>query len=80
MTELFSRTHTSFSPWIIVRANNKKQTRLEYPVRVESAPVRGKGISIGNHHPGSQRRISTPPGGSQSRLSEGPRMSLRTCV
>ena len=29
MTELFSRTHTSFSPWIIVRANNKKQTRLE---------------------------------------------------
>ncbi|MDH3686938.1 MAG: polyphosphate kinase 2 [Myxococcales bacterium] len=27
--EMFSRTHTSFSPWIIVRANNKKYARLE---------------------------------------------------
>jgi polyphosphate kinase 2 len=27
--EMFSRTHTSFSPWIIVRANNKKRARLE---------------------------------------------------
>jgi len=27
--EMFSRTHTSFSPWIIVRANNKKKARLE---------------------------------------------------
>ena len=27
--EMLSRTHTSFSPWIIVRANNKKQARLE---------------------------------------------------
>jgi len=27
--EMFSRTHTSFSPWIIVRANDKKQARLE---------------------------------------------------
>ena len=26
---MFSRTHTSFSPWIIVRANDKKQARLE---------------------------------------------------
>lgn len=26
---MFSRTHTSFSPWIIVRANNKRQARLE---------------------------------------------------
>jgi hypothetical protein len=26
---MFSRTHTSFSPWIIVRANGKKQARLE---------------------------------------------------
>ncbi len=25
---VFSRTHTSFSPWIIVRANKKKQARL----------------------------------------------------
>jgi polyphosphate kinase 2 len=26
---MFSRTHTSFSPWLIVRANNKKKARLE---------------------------------------------------
>jgi polyphosphate kinase len=26
---MFSRTHTSFSPWIIVRANNKMKARLE---------------------------------------------------
>ncbi len=27
--KMFSRTHTAFSPWIIVRANNKKRARLE---------------------------------------------------
>jgi len=27
--EMFTRTHTSFSPWIIVRANDKKPARLE---------------------------------------------------
>ncbi len=27
--EMFSKTHTSFSPWIIVKANNKKLARLE---------------------------------------------------
>jgi polyphosphate kinase 2 len=27
--EMFSRTHTTFSPWIIVRANSKKRARLE---------------------------------------------------
>ena len=27
--QMFSRTHTSFSPWVIVRANNKKIARLE---------------------------------------------------
>lgn len=26
---MFSRTHTSFSPWIIVQANNKRHARLE---------------------------------------------------
>lgn len=26
---MFSQTHTTFSPWIIVRANDKKQARLE---------------------------------------------------
>lgn len=27
--EMFSKTHTSFSPWIIVKANNKQRARLE---------------------------------------------------
>ncbi|MFT7653925.1 MAG: polyphosphate kinase 2 [Candidatus Azotimanducaceae bacterium] len=27
--EMFTRTHTSYSPWIIVKANDKKQARLE---------------------------------------------------
>lgn len=27
--EMFANTHTSFSPWIIVRANDKKRARLE---------------------------------------------------
>jgi polyphosphate kinase 2 len=27
--QMFSRTHTTFSPWIIVKTNNKKQARLE---------------------------------------------------
>jgi len=26
---MFSRTHTTFSPWVIVKANNKRQARLE---------------------------------------------------
>jgi polyphosphate kinase 2 len=26
---MFSKTHTSFSPWIIIQSNNKKQARLE---------------------------------------------------
>jgi hypothetical protein len=27
--EMFSKTHTNFSPWIIVETNDKKQARLE---------------------------------------------------
>ena len=27
--EMFSRTHSAFSPWIIVKANNKRTARLE---------------------------------------------------
>lgn len=27
--QMFSQTHTSFSPWIIVKTNNKKEARLE---------------------------------------------------
>lgn len=28
-TQMFGNTHTTFSPWIIVRTNNKKEARLE---------------------------------------------------
>ncbi|MGB0273917.1 MAG: polyphosphate kinase 2 [Flavobacteriaceae bacterium] len=28
-SQMFSKTHTNFSPWIIVKTNNKKQARLE---------------------------------------------------
>jgi polyphosphate kinase 2 (PPK2 family) len=27
--QMFSKTHTSFSPWIIVKTNDKKTARLE---------------------------------------------------
>lgn len=27
--QMFSRTHTNFSPWVIVKTNNKKEARLE---------------------------------------------------
>lgn len=27
--QMFTRTHNSFSPWVIIRANNKKRARLE---------------------------------------------------
>lgn len=27
--QMFSKTHTNFSPWVIVKTNNKKQARLE---------------------------------------------------
>ena len=27
--QMFSKTHTSISPWIIIKTNNKKQARLE---------------------------------------------------
>ena len=26
---MFSKTHTSFSPWIIIKTNDKKEARLE---------------------------------------------------
>ncbi len=26
---MFSKTHTSYSPWVIVQANNKRTARLE---------------------------------------------------
>ncbi len=41
--EMFGKTHTSFSPWIIVKANNKKLARLE-SIRyvLNSLPYAGK--------------------------------------
>ena len=27
--QMFSKTHTTFSPWVIVKTNNKKTARLE---------------------------------------------------
>jgi len=27
--QMFSKTHTAFSPWIIIKTNNKKEARLE---------------------------------------------------
>ena len=41
--EMFSRTHTSYSPWILIRANNKKKARLESIRHVLSMlPYEGK--------------------------------------
>jgi polyphosphate kinase 2 len=41
--EMLSRTHTSYAPWIIVRANNKKSARLE-SIRyvLSNMPYRGR--------------------------------------
>ena len=42
--EMFSKTHTSYSPWIIVRANDKKKARLESMRHVlSSLDYAGKG-------------------------------------
>lgn len=44
--EMFGKTHTSFSPWIIVKANNKQKARLESIRHVLSLiPYEGKDIS-----------------------------------
>jgi polyphosphate kinase 2 len=50
--EMFSRTHTTFSPWIIVKANNKKRARLESMRYVLSLlDYQGKQESSTNLHP-----------------------------
>jgi polyphosphate kinase 2 len=44
--EMFSKTHTNFSPWIIVKTNNKKEARLESMRYVLSQfDYEGKGAS-----------------------------------
>ncbi len=50
--EMFSRTHTTFSPWIIVKSNDKKSARLESIRYVLSLiPYEGKEKAETNLHP-----------------------------
>ena len=50
--EMFSRTHTSYSPWIIVNSNNKKLARLESIRYVLSQiPYEGKDEAKVSLHP-----------------------------
>ncbi len=50
--EMFSRTHTTFSPWIIVKSNDKKSARLESIRYVLShIPYEGKENAETNLHP-----------------------------
>ena len=50
--EMFSKTHTSYSPWAIVKANNKMKARLEAIRHVlNTLPYEGKGESKVNLHP-----------------------------
>ena len=50
--EMFSKTHTSYSPWIIVKANSKMKARLEAIRHVlNTLPYKGRGDSKVNLHP-----------------------------
>ncbi len=50
--EMFSKTHTSYAPWAIVKANSKTKARLEAIRHVLSTlPYEGKGESKVNLHP-----------------------------
>lgn len=50
--EMFSKTHTSFSPWIIVKSNDKKKARLESMRHTLSVlDYEGKGSSEVSLHP-----------------------------
>ena len=49
---MFSKTHTNFCPWTIVKANNKKIARLESMRFVLSQfDYKGKGDSGANLYP-----------------------------
>ena len=57
--EMFAKTHTSFSPWIIVRANDKKSARLEsmrYVLSRLEYDARGKSSTNINPDPKIVRR------------------------
>ncbi len=50
--EMFSKTHTSYSPWAIVKANSKMKARLEAIRHVlNTLPYEGKSESKVNLHP-----------------------------
>lgn len=50
--DMFSKTHTSYSPWIIVKANNKQKARLESMRYVLSViPYEGKEEAKVSLHP-----------------------------
>ncbi len=50
--EMFSKTHTSYSPWVIVKANSKMKARLEAIRHVLiTLPYKGKSESKVNLHP-----------------------------
>jgi len=50
--EMFSKTHTSYSPWVIVKANSKMKARLEAIRHVlNTFPYKGKDESKVNLHP-----------------------------
>jgi len=50
--EMFSKTHTSYSPWVIVKANSKMKARLEAIRHVlNTLPYKGKNESKVNLHP-----------------------------
>ena len=50
--EMFSKTHTSYSPWVIVKANSKLKARLEAIRHVlNSLTYKDKGNSKVNLHP-----------------------------
>ena len=50
--EMFSKTHTSYSPWVIVKANSKMKARLEAIRHVlNTLPYKGKSESKVNLHP-----------------------------
>jgi len=50
--EMFSKTHTSYAPWVIVKANRKMKARLEAIRHVlNTLPYKGKGESKVSLHP-----------------------------
>ncbi len=50
--EMFSKTHTSYSPWTIVKANSKMKARLEAIRHVlNTLPYKGKEEATVNLHP-----------------------------